>query len=174
MTYIKVLFSVLFISQFSNIFSQEIQWLDFETAISKAETEPKPIFVDVYTDWCGWCKKMDQVTFANPKIAEYINKKYYAVKFNAESKEPVNFKGTKFSFVADGRRGYHELAAAMLQGQMSYPSIVFFDKETNLIQAVPGFQDAKMFEMIAKFFESDSYTNTSWEDFQKNFKSEIQ
>ncbi len=170
----KVAFVFLVLSRFSDVYSQKIEWLDFETAIARAEQNPKPIIVDVYTDWCGWCKKMDAETFENPQIARFVNEKFYAVKFNAEGQAPVNFKGTTYKYVPDGRRGYHELAAAMLQGRMSYPSIVFFDKEANLIQPVPGFQNVKMFEMIANFFESQAYINTTWDDYQKTFKSQIQ
>ena len=60
---------------------EKIQWMDFEEAVSACTKQPKKIFVDVYTNWCGWCKKMDQTTFADPEVAKYMNENYYAVKF---------------------------------------------------------------------------------------------
>ena len=73
-----------------------VKWYSIEEAAALATTSPRPIFVDAYTDWCGWCKRLDKDTFSHPVIAEILNTKYYAVKFNAESKEPVIFQGRNF------------------------------------------------------------------------------
>ena len=62
----------------------KIKWYTFEQAIKLCEKAPKKLMVDVYTDWCGWCKKMDAETFSNAEIAKYVNEHFYAVKFNAE------------------------------------------------------------------------------------------
>ena len=76
---------------FQQAFGQEIKWYEFEEAVAKTDEEPKKIFLDLYTDWCGWCKKMDASTFKNPRIAELLNEYFYPVKFNGEHKEPVVF-----------------------------------------------------------------------------------
>ena len=91
--------------------------MTWEEAVQKASTEasPKKLFIDVYTDWCGWCKKMDKDTFQNAEVAAYMSENFYMVKLDAEQKEPIEFKGKTYNFVATGRRGYHELAAALLQ-----------------------------------------------------------
>ena len=92
-----------------------VKWYSIEEAVALAQKSPRPIFVDTYTDWCGWCKKLDKDTFSHPVIAEILNNKYYAVKFDAEGKEPVVFQGRKF--VNDGSLGKtHQLAYALLQG----------------------------------------------------------
>src|SRR5210317_2561338 len=92
----KTIYLLLLIGSLQTVFSQEnnsIHWLSFEQAVElqTQEGNSKKIFIDVYTDWCGWCKKMDKNTFNHPVIAELLNTKFYAVKFDAESKEPVNF-----------------------------------------------------------------------------------
>jgi thiol:disulfide interchange protein len=46
-----------------------INWLSLEEASSLYESNPKPMFIDVYTDWCGWCKKMDASTFQDINLA---------------------------------------------------------------------------------------------------------
>jgi len=80
--------------------------------------------IDVFTDWCGWCKKMDAETFSNPEIAKYVNELNYAVKFNAEQKADITFQGKTFKYVDQGNgKGYHELAAALLS--TSFPSLLF-------------------------------------------------
>ncbi|MCS6832099.1 MAG: DUF255 domain-containing protein [Flammeovirgaceae bacterium] len=148
-----------------------IEWLTFEEAVERCKKNPKKILIDVYTDWCGWCKKMDKDTYEHPTIATYINKHYYAVKFNAEQKEPVVFDNYTFKFIPQGRGGYHELAASLLQGQMSYPSTVFLDENLRLIQPLPGYYNAKDFDPILKYFIEGMPKNMSWEEYRKIYRS---
>lgn len=150
---------------------EEIQWMTLEEAFKKSKKNPKKIFIDVYTDWCGWCKVMDKQTFTDPNIIAYMNATYYPVKFNAEQKEPINYQGKEYKFVESGRRGYHELAAAILQGRLSYPSIVFMDEETNVITAIPGFRRPPELDNFMKFFGGDHHKTTDHETFSKNYKS---
>lgn len=147
-----------------------IEWMSIEEAeaLVKTADNPKKIFIDVYTDWCGWCKKMDQMTFNNPEVSDYMNANFYMVKFNAESKDDVFVKGTTFSFVPSGRRGYHELAVALTQGKLSYPTVVFLDPELNMITPLPGFRTAQPFLQVAKFIGDNVYQHTSWEDYVKS------
>lgn len=152
---------------------QKVNWMTIEEAEAAVKDEPRKLIVDVYTDWCGWCKRMDQTTFSNPVIADYLNQNYYAVKLDAEQRDSIRFKDHTFKYVAQGRRGYNELAAALLNGKMSYPNIVYMNEDLQVLQAVPGYQDAKSFEKIIKFFGGDHFKETSWEEFQKNFESEL-
>src|SRR5450432_2145217 len=73
-----------------------VHWMTFEQAVQKNKTEKRRIFIDVFTDWCGWCKVMDKETFNEPQVAKLLNEKFYAVKFNAEQTEDVVFNGTTF------------------------------------------------------------------------------
>lgn len=151
----------------------KINWMTIEEAEAASKEEPRKLIIDVYTDWCGWCKRMDKTTFSNPVIVDYINENYYAVKLDAEQKDSITFRDYTFKFVEQGRRGYHELAAALLNGKMSYPSIVYMDEELNMIQAIPGYQDAKSLEKIVKFFGENRHTELTFEDYQKDFESEL-
>lgn len=150
-----------------------INWMTIEEAEAAAKDEPRKLIIDVYTDWCGWCKRMDKTTFSNPVIVDYVNEHYYAVKLNAEQKDSISFRGYNFKFVKQGRRGYHELAAALLNGKMSYPSIVYMDENLDMIQAIPGYQDAKSLEKIIKYFGENRHTELSFEDYQKDFESSL-
>ena len=166
-----ILIFLLFFSWSASSNAQgRIEWMSIEEAeaLVKTENNPKKIFIDVYTDWCGWCKKMDQVTFNNPEVSDYMNANFYMVKFNAESKDDVFVKGTTFSFVPSGRRGYHELAVALTQGKLSYPTVVFLDPELNMITPLPGFRTAQPFLQVAKFIGDNVYQHTSWEDYIKS------
>lgn len=154
--------------------AQEIEWLTFEEAVKRAEKKPKKLLIDVYTDWCGWCKKMDKDAYANAQITKYINENYYAVKFNAEQKENIEFNGHTFKYLPNGNRGIHELALALTNNKPSYPTTVFMDEEYRILQPIPGYLNAQSMEPILAYFGSDSYKNkVTWEEFQKNFKSEL-
>lgn len=134
-----------------------VNWVTFEEAIALNKENPKPIFIDLYTDWCGWCKKMDASTFADKDVSAYMNDNFYNVKFDAEQKEAIEYKGNTFKFVEQGRRGYHELAAGLLQGQMSYPSFVVLNKEEKILQIIKGYREADSFlPILEKLIESEN------------------
>jgi thioredoxin-related protein len=150
---------------------QSIQWITFQEAIEKSKKKPKKIFIDVYTDWCGWCKVMDKQTFTDPLIIEHMNANFYAVKMNAEKDEKIDFKGKEYNFVAQNGRGYHELAAELLSGRMSNPTVVFLDEKMDLLQPIPGFRKPAEMDLILKFFGGDHYKNTSYDIFQQKYQS---
>jgi len=148
---------------------EKIQWMSIEEAyaLTLTETSPKKIFIDVYTDWCGWCKRMDKATFQNPEVAAYMNEHYYNVKFDAEQKESIEMLGNTFKFIPQGNRGYHELAAALLNGKMSYPTVVFMNPKFEMLSPVPGYQEVGPFINIAKYFGDNIYTEKSWQDYSQ-------
>lgn len=135
----------------------QVQWLTFEEAIAKNEESPRQIFIDFYTDWCGWCKVMDRNTFAHPEVAKILNNYFYPVKFNAEGKEPVQFMGQTYGFVAQGNRGYHELAASIMQGKMSYPTFVFLNEKYEIVAPVSGYVAPDEFEPIVSYIGQRKY-----------------
>ncbi|MCQ2307161.1 MAG: DUF255 domain-containing protein [Bacteroidales bacterium] len=149
--------------------TQTIKWMSFEEAIEANKTVPKKIFIDVFTDWCGWCKKMDQTTFLNKEVIEYMNENFYAVKFDAEQSDTIVFAG--YTFVnqgsKNGRKGTHQLAAALLQGKMSYPSYVFMNEKNQLLTVAPGYMEASNLIPVLKYFGTDSYLNMKYNDFIK-------
>lgn len=121
-----------------------INWLTIEEAEALLEEEPRKILMDVYTDWCGWCKKMDKTTFANAEVAEYVNENFYAVKLKADSKDKVTFKGKEYA------KG--ELAQAFRV--TGYPTIVFFDQSFSKFQPVSGYRGAEDFLALLEQFNA--------------------
>ncbi|GAL69022.1 hypothetical protein JCM19301_154 [Jejuia pallidilutea] len=96
--------------------------------------------MDVYTVWCGPCKMLDKNTFRNPDVIDYVNKNYYAVKFNGEGNDVVSYKDNSYANPgynearAKTRNSAHELARYL---QISaYPTIVFFDENADVIAPI--------------------------------------
>ncbi len=160
-----IIITILFFSL--SLSAQEVNWISWDEAIALTSTEenPKKIFVDIYTDWCGWCKKMDKDTFQNQEVAAYMAENFYMVKMDAEGKEPITYQGKEFKYVPSGKRGYHELAAALLQGRLSYPTVVFLDEEGNMLSPVPGYQKVKPFLKIARYFGDNIYKEQDWKSY---------
>jgi thioredoxin-related protein len=148
---------------------QEIQWLTWEQAVELHQKEPRKIILDVYTDWCGWCKRMEQNTFGHELISSYINEHFYAVKFNAERQEDILFRGIAYKYVSTGKRGYHEFAAKITQGRLSYPSTVFLNEQLEIIQSIPGYREPHEFEVILTYFARDQHLQTPWETYQRSY-----
>ena len=160
-----------FFSASSEINGQnKIKWMSWEDALAAHENKPRKFVVDIYTDWCLWCKKMDKQTFQKDHIARYVNQNYYAIKFDAETKRDIEFNGNTYKFIRKGRKGYHELAVAITQGQLSYPTVVFLDENLSVIQPIPGFQDANMFELIMTYFSDNRYKDTPWATYTREYK----
>lgn len=150
--------------------TSQIEWLTWEEATAKAAKVKKKFIVDVYTDWCGWCRKMDANTFNHQEIARYINEHYYPIKFNAGTKDDIVWKGKTYKYVSNGMRGYHQLAAEIMQGQLSYPTVVFLNEQMEVIQPVPGYQDPERFEVIISYFAGNYYQNTPWRKYSEEYE----
>lgn len=122
--------------------AQEIKWMTFNEAIAAQKKDPKPIFMDAYTDWCGPCKMLDKNTFTDPNVIEHINKNYYAVKFNAEGNEEISYKGKNFSNPGfnenrKGRNATHEFT--MFLRIPGYPSMVIFNEQSEVSNVIVGY-----------------------------------
>ena len=150
----------------------KVVWLEMNEALVKSKEEDKKIFIDLYTDWCSWCKKMDKATFQKADIADYINSNFIPVKFNAEYRKDITYKGKLYSYSNYGKRGYHELAAELSKnlGRLSYPTIIFLDEKQDVIQPIPGFQDPKSFEVIMYYIGEDHFRTRPFRAYSANFK----
>lgn len=170
---------VLVLIAFSG-FSQEINWMTMNEALAAQKKQPKKIFLDAYTVWCGPCKLLDRNTFTNEDVIEYINKHYYPVKFNAEGTEEVKYREHTFTNPdydpnRKGRNSTHQFARAMkITG---YPSLVFFDETGNLIGPIPGYRTPHQLELFLKLFVKEDYkkitTPEAFQEYSEGFKNEF-
>lgn len=151
--------------------TEKINWLTITEALSKNQNSPKKIIVDVYTDWCGWCKVMDKSTFNDPAIIKYVNENFYMVKLNAEQKEDITLGEQTYKFIDNGSKGYHELAAMLLNGKMGYPSTVFIDENAAVLHVQSGYLKPTQFDTFIKYFNEDHYKSKDFQEFASNFES---
>jgi len=154
--------------------AKNVNWLGLDILPDVVKKKPKKVFITLYTDWCTWCKKMDDETYKNPHIIEYLNKNYHSVRFNGEMTDSIEFLGELYKFIPRGSRGYNELAASLLDGKLSYPAIVFLDEDLTKIQSLPGYKDPRTLDMIINYFGSDSHKTTPWGDYKEQYVSVIE
>lgn len=117
-----------------------ITWIDIDQAAAIQNNEGKLYFVDVYTEWCGWCKVMDKKTFTDPEVIKIMSEKFHMVKFDAEQTNLVNWEGREYIYKAGGRKGIHGLAPMLLNNRLSYPSFAILDKDRKPIKTIVGYK----------------------------------
>lgn len=122
-----------------------LNWLSIQAAADHKNEEGKMFFVDVYTDWCGWCKVMDNKTFSDPTVQKALNERFHLVKFNAEQKDAISFNNKKYEWQNAGRNGINALAVEFLGGEMGFPSYVFLDKNKKPFKVAKGFMPVDQF-----------------------------
>lgn len=172
-----IITSLIFLLTISVSQAQEIKWMTMNEALAAQKKQPKKIFMDAYTTWCGPCKLLDKNTFTNKDVINYINTHYYAVKFNAEGTEEVTYKDFKytnpnFDPSRKGRNSQHFFANALkITG---YPSLVFFDEQSNVIAPIMGYRTPKQLEIYLKMIATDDYKKLTsaeaWQSYEKKFK----
>jgi thioredoxin-related protein len=153
-----------------------VKWMSLKEAMEKMKTQPKPVIMDFYTDWCGWCKTMMKTTYANQQLAQYINTYFYPVKFNAEGKDTVEFLGEKYLPESPNPRTPHPLAVKLLNNKLMYPTTLFMNgydstkKEFRLNMVAAGYLEQQKLEPILVFILENAGRNASYDDFSKHFQ----
>ena len=167
-----VILSLAILGSGISIAQESVKWHSIEDAVRMAAEEPKVLLIDVYTDWCGWCKRMDATTFSDPEIAAIMNKYFYPVKLNAEGKEDIVIGDRTFKFVDNGGRGYHEVAAIVTKGRLSYPTISYVDEQGRVLEASPGFKTAEQFRVYLAYYSGEAYKTQDFQEFASTYSAE--
>ena len=147
---------------------ESIHWITIDELQVKMKESPRKVYMDMYTDWCGWCKKMEATTFQDPEVISYMNEKFYCVHFNAERKDTFYFMGKPYYY--DATKRANTLAFEFMKGSMSFPTNVFIEEYFKSVIPVPGYQDITNMEMILKYFGDNIYKSVQWPDYQKGFR----
>lgn len=171
---IKVI-QILFLSFFSLSLTaqskdkkQPLAWMDVEAVQQKWEEQKRPVLIDVYTDWCYYCKVMDKTTWRNRQLADYVTRFFYPLKFNAENKEPATWMGKTYEYKPVYK--VHMLAAEWLMGNMVYPSTVILPPDGSEPIILTGVRDVKELEPILHYFGEKHYLTMKWIDFKAAYQ----
>ncbi len=137
------LFFILFalLSFNAHIFGQEIVWYNWEDGYQKAKNENKIILLDAYTEWCGWCKVMDEKTYTVKEVQEKVHKDFVAVKLNPELQGTYNFEDKSYSG--------HDLIKKLSHNKFrGYPTTFFVFPKTGKSYMEIGYKKADVFAKL--------------------------
>ena len=167
--YIFTVSLVLFLSSARKPFpvaASSISWITIEEAGKRLQQQQKPILIDLYTTWCGWCRQMDRKTYSNKKVAQYLDEKFYTVKIDAETHAVITWKGKTYSF--DPRYRCNEFAVYLSHGQLEFPTTIIIAPGEEP-QAIPGYMEPKDLEMLVKYFGEGVYKTRGFDEYQHDF-----
>jgi len=140
-------FSLMLCTQMSAQVEESVQWISFEDLEDSLDARPKKVFIDFYTDWCVYCRKMDKAVFTKPEVIKLLNEEYYAVRFDAESDSAFVFGGRTFANdqIGKSRNPLHQIAQLLAQrdGQFSAPTLVVLDTEFKVTARYFQYMDSR-------------------------------
>ncbi len=151
------LFALLFLSWTPGRAGSDLVWHSFDEGLDKALRENKPVLVDVYTEWCGWCKVMDNKTYGDAGVSRYLRERFVLVKLNPETDGVLTYKGTT----------YQAAYFTQMMGVNGYPATAFFASNADMITLVPGYIQATEFLHILEFIGDKHYVSKPYEAFLK-------
>jgi len=152
-----VALSILFLAAAAH--AGPVAWRGWNDGLAAAAGGGKPVIVDVYTDWCGWCKRMDRDVYAKAEVGDYLNSHFVMVRLNAESAERVSYAG-------------HTVTARALAGAFQvtgYPTTIFLRSDGTHMVNVPGYVPADRFMKLVRFI-GDGHLDKgeSWEEYSRS------
>lgn len=147
-----------------------VKWMTFKEAQDAFIKQEKPFLIDVYTDWCGWCKYMNKTTYSDPGLANYINTYFYPIQFDAETHDTIVYNGTEYYNTGTEKKSAHQLAIKLLNGKLSYPSTVFVANKHQFSLLSQGYLEVKKIEPLLIFTVENVFRTSQYEDFSINFE----
>ena len=135
-----------------------LRWNDLDRALAEAKKANKPVLVDVVTDWCGWCRRMDKTTYGDPGVRDYVARSFVPARINAEDDaKRASYQGesTTYREFADGFRINR------------YPTTLFLAPDGRLITQVPGYVKPETFLTVLRYVAEGAYRTQTWDDFSR-------
>jgi len=132
-----------------------LRWHQWNEGATAAKTSGKYMLVDVYTDWCGWCKKMDRAVYGHPRVQQLLAESFIPIKLNAESEHVIT----------NGTNQYTEQEWAKMLGVNAYPTIMVYDKRFQLISRFSGYREPEKFIRYLKYISGKYYTQYTFQEY---------
>ena len=138
-------------------------WRGWDPGMKEAEKSKRFVMVDAYTDWCGWCKRMDRDVFSNPEVREYLGKKFVTIRINAEAAEPAHYEGKEFT----------SRTLATRFRITGYPTTIFLRANGDHLANVPGYLPADRFLLLLRYIGDGALdSGQSFDEFTKSSAGE--
>jgi thioredoxin-related protein len=138
--------------------AEDVEWLGWNKAMAEAASKDRPILVDVYTNWCGWCKRMDRDVYARADVRQYLSRHFVAVRLNAESLDEVRFEDRAYTLRGLAQR-FHV---------SGYPTTIFLKSNGEHLASVPGYVPADRFKLLLRYIGEDHIgRGVQWPDFER-------
>ena len=159
----------------ANMQRDQIRWTTISSAAQLKDND-KLYFIDFYTSWCGWCKRMDADVFTDATVVKLINKYFVPIKFNAEGQSELVWHGTRYVGTPTPRGSrpqVHSFAKATLGKDLGFPSFGVFGSDQQLITVIQGYQPVNDMTMMLWFIASGDYKIYSYDKYQAIFDKTI-
>jgi len=138
--------------------ARAVEWKKWDAGLSSAAASRRPVVVDVYTDWCRWCRQMDREVYGRPDVSRYLAEKFVAVKLNAESAEPVSYRGRSLTA--------RSLASSF--DVSGYPTTIFLTSDGDHLANVPGYVEPGRFLLLLRYVgDGHMDRGVKWDEYVK-------
>ncbi len=145
-----------------------VKWKTLKEALDLNKAVPKRVFLDLHVNWKNTCTMMSMQTFNDPKVSEILNKYYYPVQLDANTKDTLDV--FESHYINDGKyNGFHQLAVALLQAKMQFPALLFFDENSKLIAIEHAYFNPEDFVPVLLFYAENAYKTTPWQKFKDDY-----
>ena len=144
-----------------------VDWMTVEQAADKLQQEKRPVLIDLYTSWCGWCKEMDRKTYSSKKVAAYLGEKFYTVRVDAETRAVITWQGRTYAYSQQYRAS--EFALYLTHGRLEFPTTIIITPG-DAPQAIPGFMEPGELEPVLKYFGEGAYKAQGFDEYMKGFR----
>jgi thioredoxin-related protein len=149
--------------------TEKILWANVDQLSVKLKEQSRPVLIDLYTDWCYWCKVMDNNTYNNRNVINYINERFYSAKVNAETKDIITWKDRSYKY--NNNYKVNDFALYLTRGQLSFPTTIIITDENPAPISIAGYLKPKEMEKVLKYFGEGAYKTKNFPEFEKTFKS---
>lgn len=153
--------------------SDQIAWVNWESAVQRQASNGKTILLYIYTDWCALCKRTGTECWTEPNLAEYVNANFIPVRLNAESKAPIDYRGKTYEYTREGDIGYHGFVAQLMEGRLSFPGLIFLGANQELIQSFTGYQSPAQMERLLTYYGEGHFRHTPWSTYERNYQLQL-
>jgi len=133
----------------TSLWAGRVDWMDYHKGLEKAKAANKPVLLNFYANWCGYCRKMENETFADRTVANVLQDSFVPIRLNSDKQPRIS--------ASYGVRGL--------------PFFWFLTAKAERIAALPGYIPSEMFVKYLRYIETDSYQKMDFETFMKSGKT---